>query len=82
MNKLLSVEEVAALLHVSRRTVRELARTARIPHRRGGGLRRCLFFAGELEQWLEGAALEVMDAPNGGRIVRAKSIRAHETHPQ
>lgn len=66
----LTVEQVAALLHVSKRTVHELTRTCAIPHRRIGGTRRCLFVRTEIDAWLDGVTLETRDAPNGGRIVR------------
>lgn len=72
MTEYLVVEDVAQLLHVSKRTVHELTRTGAIPHRRIGGTRRCLFVRAELDQWLDGAELDVDDLPNGGRIVKPK----------
>ena len=69
----LRVEDVAERLHVSRRTVHELTRTCGIPHRRLGGHRRCLFVETELAAWEDGAALEVIEQPRGGRIVRPKA---------
>jgi excisionase family DNA binding protein len=69
-NDFLTVEQVAELLHMSKRTVHELTRTCAIPHRRIGGTRRCLFVRDELDAWLDGATIETRDAPNGGRIVR------------
>ncbi len=68
----LLVEDVADRLHVSPRTVHELTRTAAIPHRRLPGARRCLFREDELSAWEDGATLEVIDQPRGGRIVRPK----------
>jgi hypothetical protein len=58
------------LLRVSTRSVAELTRTARVPYRRLPGTRRCLFTPAELEAWLDGAELEVVDLGRGGRIVR------------
>ena len=70
----LRVEDVADRLHVSRRTVHELTRTAAIPHRRLPGHRRCLFLEAELAAWEDGASLEVLEQPRGGRIVRPKAV--------
>ena len=70
MTPYLTTEQVAGLLHCSRRTVHELTRTAGIPHRRIGGTRRCLFLREELDAWLDGASLEAIALPNGGRAVR------------
>lgn len=70
----LLVEQVAELLGCSQRTVHELARTGRIPHRRLPGLRRLLFAKDELVAWVEngGGELEVVETPRGGRVVRLK----------
>jgi excisionase family DNA binding protein len=70
----LLVEDVASRLRCSRRTVHELTRTCAIPHRRLPGGRRCLFREDELEAWEEGAALEVIETVQGGRVVRPKTI--------
>lgn len=66
----LTTADVATLLHVSERTIRERTRLAQIPYRRIGGTRRCLFLKSELALWLDGCELEVVPAPNGGKIVR------------
>jgi hypothetical protein len=34
------------------------------------GSRRCSFTMDELEQWLQGADLEVRELPQGGRVVK------------
>jgi hypothetical protein len=34
------------------------------------GARRCLFLERELRDWLDGAALQTVQLPDGGRIVR------------
>ena len=65
----LLVEDVAARFHCSTRTVHELTRTSAIPHRRLPGTRRCLFRKDELEAWENGAELEVVELPHGGRLV-------------
>lgn len=65
----LLVEDVAARLRCSRRSVHELTRTNAIPHRRLPGTRRCLFRAEELEAWEDGAPLEVAKLARGGRVV-------------
>ena len=70
MSTYLTVEEVAQALRVSRRTVHELTRTARIPHRRPSGTRRVLLVPEEIDAWLGGAPLEVTELPGGGRIVK------------
>lgn len=66
----LIAEDVATRLHCSLRTVHELTRLRRIPHRRLPGSRRCLFREDELEAWENGADLEIIEFPSGGRIVR------------
>jgi excisionase family DNA binding protein len=70
----LRVEDVARRLHCSVRTIHELTRCARIPHRRLPGSRRCLFREDELEAWEDGAELELIER-SGGRIVRPKRAR-------
>jgi predicted DNA-binding transcriptional regulator AlpA len=66
----LQVEDVAALLGCSKRTVHERARLAEIPHRRPPSARRLLFLEDEIRAWLDGAELEVTELPRGGRVVR------------
>jgi excisionase family DNA binding protein len=68
----LTVEDVAVRLRCSIRTVHELTRTGRIPHRRLPGSRRCLFLSNELERWEAGAALELRNLVHGGRVVSPK----------
>jgi len=41
-----------------------------VPHYKRPGGRRCLFKLADLEEWEEGAALEVVELPDGGRRVR------------
>lgn len=65
-----TVEQTAAHLHVSVRTIREWTRTGRVPHRKLPGQRRCLFIPSELEAWVNGAELHRTDLPDGGRIVK------------
>lgn len=65
----LLVDDVAARLRCSTRTVHEWTRTFRIPHRRMPGSRRCLFLEAELERWEAGAPLVVRELPDGGRVV-------------
>lgn len=73
----LTTEQVADMLHMSLRTVRERTRTSTIPHRRLPGQRRCLFLEHELAAWLDGADLEVTELAGGGRVVRPRSnVRA------
>lgn len=66
----LLVEDVATRLRCSPRTIHELTRTRAIPHRRLPGGRRCLFREDELEAWEQGAPLEILETPGGGRVVR------------
>jgi excisionase family DNA binding protein len=70
MPALLVAEEAAGLLRMSLRTLHELTRTGGVPHRKLPGSRRCLFVSSELEQWMNGAGLEVVELGRGGRIVR------------
>lgn len=68
----LRVEDVAGFLGCSTRTVHERARLSEIPHRRPPGARRLLFLEAELRAWLDGAELEHVELPRGGRVVRPK----------
>ena len=72
----LQVEDVAELLGCSKRTVHERARLAEIPHRRPPAARRLLFLEGEIRAWLDGAELECLALPRGGRVVRPKGRTA------
>jgi predicted DNA-binding transcriptional regulator AlpA len=72
MANLLHVEDVAALLGSSTRSVHELTRLRRIPCRRIAGTRRVLFVEEEVLAWVDAAGgmpLEVLE-PNGGLVVR------------
>ncbi len=69
----LLVEDVAALLGCSKRTVHERARLGEIPHRRPPAVRRLLFLEVEIKQWLDGAPLELVELPRGGRVVRPRA---------
>ena len=64
--------EVAARLRCSVRTVHELTRLERIPHRRLPGSRRCLFRTDELEAWEDGATLQTIVPDGGGKVVQPK----------
>jgi predicted DNA-binding transcriptional regulator AlpA len=67
----LVVEQVAQLIGVKPRTIHEYTRQeCGIPHRVLPGGRRCLFERAALEAWMNGAKLERIDLPRGGRIVR------------
>jgi Helix-turn-helix domain len=68
----LVVEDVAPMHGMSKRTVHELTRTGRIPHRVLPHTRRCLFQRDWLAAWADGAELERIDLAGGGRIVRPK----------
>ena len=61
---------IAARLRWSLRSIHELTRAKAIPHRRLPGARRCLFREDELIAWEDGADLEVVVLPHGGRVVR------------
>lgn len=77
----LIVEDVAAHLRCSVRTVHELTRGGKIPHRKLPGCRRCLFRADEIDAWENGAQLEVIEMPRGGRIVRPSSATQAASPP-
>jgi excisionase family DNA binding protein len=70
----LVVENVASLLGIKPRTVHELTRTRRIPHRVLPHGRRCLFEAESLRAWADGAELEEVLLPGNGRVVRLKGV--------
>ncbi len=67
------VEDVAVLLGCSKRTVHERARLGEIPHRRPPSARRLLFLEAELREWLDGASLERVELPRGGRVVNIEA---------
>ena len=69
----LLVEDVAKLLGISRRSVHELTRLGRVPHRVLPHGRRCLFEQEWLQAWADGAELERIELPGGGRIVRPQA---------
>lgn len=75
----LKVEEVAALLHQSPRSIHERTSNRSIPMRKMRGTRRVLIPSAELIEWLDGSALEVVEA-GGNVIVRpvASAPRLHE----
>lgn len=66
----LTTIDVAQRLCCSTRSVHELTRSLRIPHRKLPGTRRCLFLEAELRAWEDGADLEVIHRSDGGRVVR------------
>jgi excisionase family DNA binding protein len=65
----LTTEEVALRLKCSVRSIHELTRLRRIPHRRLAGTRRCLYLESELLAWELGADLETRELSHGGRVV-------------
>ena len=67
----LTARAVSARLRCSLRTVHELSRRNEIPLRQLPGTRRLLFPLIDIQAWEEGALLEVIELPRGGRIVRA-----------
>ena len=69
----LTAPEVAQRLRCSLRTIHELSRRDEIPVRRMPGSRRLLFSEQDLDQWENGAPLEVVELPRGGRLVRPVS---------
>jgi excisionase family DNA binding protein len=74
--RLLTVEDVARMMGCSKRTIHERTRRAEIPHRIAPHSRRCLFSPDELRAWMDGAELERVDLPHGGRIVRPVTTKA------
>lgn len=69
---LLTVEQVAPMLNMSRRSLHEKTRRGLVPHRILPGTRRCLFEPEALRAWADGAELERIDLPGNGRIIRPK----------
>jgi hypothetical protein len=67
----LTVDEAAEYLRISPWVLRARARRLEVPCRRPRGTRRYVFAVRELEAYLDGAPLEVVDA-NGGCVVRPK----------
>ena len=48
----------------------ELCRTHRFPHRKLPATKPLLFSVADLQAWEDGASLELVKLPEGGRIVR------------
>jgi excisionase family DNA binding protein len=69
----LVTEDVAALLHCSVRSVQEHVARHSIPYRRVAGMRRTLFVREEIQGWLDGGELEVIEGARGGYVVRVKA---------
>lgn len=69
----LTTEEAASVLRCSLRTVQQLVADGAIPHRKIGGMRRVLIPPDELDAYLDGAVLETVELPRGGRVVRPKA---------
>jgi hypothetical protein len=65
-------DEAAAFLHMSPRSIKQLAREGRVPaHPRGDGQRkRWLFLLGELDQWLRGRVNSNSDLCRGTRSIQ------------
>lgn len=76
----LTVEDVAAWLRMSKRSVHERTRLGLIPHRRIAGTRRCLFLEDELKAWLDGAPLTTVHGAGGTRVVRPLEQPRGESH--
>jgi hypothetical protein len=66
----LTCKQAAERLGMSERWLHERARLSEVPHRVVPHGRRLLFQEDWLEEWADGAALERVDLPAGGRIVR------------
>lgn len=72
MTPYLTVEQAAPLVGLGVRRLRERCAEGTVPHRRIGGTRRLLFTEAELRAWADGAQLETIRTPDGGRVVRPK----------
>lgn len=70
LSPFLTVEQAAAYLRMSRRSLYEATRLRTVPCRRLPGHRRYLFIQGELDAWANGAELEVTEQARGGVVVR------------
>lgn len=69
----LLVDEVAARYRLSAWSIHERARLGLIPHRKlAAGSSRLLFIPEELTACENGAPLEVLELPGGGRVVRPR----------
>lgn len=66
----LTVEAVAERLQCSPRTVQSLIARDALPYRRVPGMRRLLIVERELDAYIDGAELEIVALPRGGRVVR------------
>jgi len=66
-------EDVQKLLGVSDRTLKSFVARRAIPHRRLPGVRRTLFVEQEIAEWVDGAELEVVETPAGGRVVKPRA---------
>lgn len=74
--RFLTVRTVATRYTVSAWTIYEWARTGLIPCRKING--RLLFAEADLEEWEDGAELEVVATAAGGRICRPARTHANQ----
>ena len=74
MSRHVLIEQVADDRGVSRRTVHRWAEHGLIPHRKLPRMRRLLFSEEDLAAWEDGAELETVELPGGGRLVRPKQV--------
>lgn len=70
MRTFLTAQEAAPLVGLSEWSLREKARRGAAPCRKIPGCRRVMFDPEELSAWADGAPLETVELPNGGRVVR------------
>lgn len=70
MNAYLTAEEVADRYRTSVKAIHDKTRRDGIPFIKRPGIRRILFPIADLELWDEGAGLEVLSLPDGGKRVK------------
>jgi hypothetical protein len=70
VKRYLTVEAVAERYATSPNSIHKLTMKEMIPFTRRPGIRRLLFDPEHLDQWDDGAALESVRLPDGGKLVR------------
>jgi hypothetical protein len=68
----LTTEELAVRLHVTPRSVSAYIAKDLIPYRKQPGIRRVLVPEPDFLAFMDGAELEVIYPPSGGKVVRPK----------
>jgi hypothetical protein len=70
MRRFLNITETAERYGTTPRALRDKTRKNLIPFTLRPGWKGCMFLPEHLDAWDDGAALEVVELPDGGKLVR------------